>query len=231
VIDYLTARLLKVNVDGAPVQWWGSVSGKTLVVECVGAQEAQDVLGSLIGHGDCRQDRVARRQIELLKEPPTLAVFRTPWGEYTDAWHELNIRDGELVDMGEFWTLVDSDVASVTLTLEDYSCYDAIFVSGREFICGGRLTTREGLVPQAITFEQMKFLAVKYCGVTVKEAAGVMAEVMPLLDPSWLMSGGFCLDPQNRDSATDHIIMVDYFHKARFGHRYSLERFLPFFKR
>ena len=226
----------KVTIDGKPLEKWHTqVSGKVLRIEPFPLAKVRYAFTREISVTEDRDKRLALiRQMDLLREPLTIYVFCIPLKQYIDVEKEIHALEGKEVDMGEFPSLHIANMSqTITLNLEADHFYDVFGFSGQILIGGGRVSTGQGEVPFAITLEEMKLLALKDLGVTLEEAKGIKAKIIPMT--AWGCCGrfiiaGLCLDP-GRETLDDHTIMVNHCCGIDYSHGYSKEEFLPFFKK
>jgi hypothetical protein len=232
--------LKKISVDGKPIEGWHmNISGKVLQIKPLSIDEIHQTLDQELIESEDRRERERIIQFKYsIKEPMTIYVFRIPINRYTNLEKEIREFKDKEVDMGEFHSLLIGRElnAVITVNLEKNFFYDIFVFSGLVFLGGGRLSTgskKEG-IPYEITFEEMKFLALKKTGVDFEEAKGVKAKIIPMT--AWGERGryiiaGFCLDPENEDKLTDHTIMVNHCCGIEYSHGHSREDFLHFFKK
>jgi len=229
---------LRASIDGKPIERWHSrVSSRVLEVEPFTIPEIHQVFEKeiSIAKGSREQKFLIERK-RLFKKPVTVYIFCTPVKKYIDIEAEIEMYElRKEVDMGEFSSLcVEPTQDRIKVTLEKDCLYDVFGFSGSVFAGGGRISTSQGKVPFAITFEEMKLFALRNLGVTLKEAKGVKAKVISM--NAWGLKGrliiaGFCLDPEKEESISDHTIMVNHCCGVSYSHGYSKEDFLTFFKK
>lgn len=227
--------LVRGTVDGNPIENWDvRISGNILKLKPYSLaeihKEIDEALPTVIGP---REREFLKERKKLMKAPLTLFVFKISLGDYLGLEKELDNYDGKIIDMGEFPTLVVSDLPEANLLLEKERIYDAFAFSGQTF-CGGRRLSTDYQIPFPVTLEEMKFFALKDCGVNLEEAKGVKARIIPMTgwgDYGKFLMAGFCLDYEKEHNLYDHTIRVQHNCEVSYYHGYDRRDFLPFFRK